>query len=429
MTNKKISKLFLTLLFVCINIFFTLNCSEKENEIVKKQTNISKYPDKDTIAANNQTNYSNNHYSNLEKTELVFIGTYTSGSSKGIYIYKMDTSTGTLSYVTVSPTTSNPSYLAIHPNKKWIYSVNENSSGTVSAFDFDSIHNEITFKNSVSSQGSAPCYVSIDNTGKYILVANYNSGNVTVCPINNDGSLGTYTSADQHTGSGPVAGRQAGPHAHMIMQASNNFVYNTDLGVDKIYIYLLDTTNGHITSTGHDSSALAGAGPRHIAFHPNMQWAYVVCELNGTVEAFTINNSTSALTRFQSVSTLPSGVTAAAASADIHITADGKYLYASNRGSNNNIAMYSINQSTGVLSLLGHTAVGGATPRNFAIDPNGKFLLVACQDGNKINTFKINSDGTLTNTGIQTTLSSPVCLKFLEIYKEKINTEIRTIHF
>jgi len=428
MNIKRFYRLPILAILIITSAFFNLNCSEKENILIKEQTHDSKAINKEPISNYSNKNGVPDSTNNLEKTDLVFIGTYTSGSSTGIYVYKMDTSTGSLSYVCTSPKTIDPSYLAIHSNKKWIYAVNE-SSGTVTAFSFDSAQNKIASINSVSSQGSGPCFVSIDNTGKFILVANYNSGSVAVCPIKANGSLGAATSADQHTGSGPVAGRQDGPHAHMIIQGTNNFVYNTDLGIDKILVYSLDTTNGHITSTGHDVSSVAGAGPRHIAFHPSQPWAYVVCELNGTIEAFNINNSTSAITRFQNISTISDNDSSSAASADIHITPDGKYLYASNRGPNN-IAMYSINQSTGELNNIGYQSVGGTTPRNFVIDPSGKFLLVACQDNSRIITFKINSaNGLLISTGLQITVPNPVCLKFIEVLKEKINTDIPVIHF
>jgi 6-phosphogluconolactonase len=428
MNPRQFPKLFTALFLIGIGIFFTLNCSEKENLAVKHRINISIINIGDTSSNVAHSVAASNKQSNSERTELLFIGSY--GTSAAILIYKLDTVTGGLSSVSSSPGTSNPSYLTIHSNKKWLYAVNENNSGTISAFTFDTVNNNITFLNSKSSQGSSPCFVSIDNSGKFVLMANYNNGSVAICPINPDGSLGDASATDQHAGSGPVAGRQDGPHAHMIIQASNNYIYNTDLGSDKIFIYSLDTTNGHITSTGYNASAVAGDGPRHIAFHPSQPWAYVVCELKGKIEAFDINNSTSALSRFQIISTLADTTKTDAASADIHITPDGRYLYASNRGSYNNIAMYSINQGTGVLTFIGNQSAGGTTPRNFVIDPGGKFLLVACQGSNKIITFRINSaDGTLGPTGNQLTVTSPVCLKFLEVYTEKSNTGLHTIHF
>ncbi len=427
---KSYPKLLLTSTLMFLVLFFNLNCSEKEKVEITKKADSTFSSVSEIDLTDNSNDNATDEQEPSEKLELVFISTFTSGSSVGIYVYKMDTVSGELSFICSSEQTSNPAYLAVHPNKKWVYAVNENSSGTISAFRFDSVQNKLEFINSVSSEGNGPCYISIDNTGKYVLVANYNSGNITVCPINTDGSLSSYTDMNQHSGSGPVAGRQDGPHAHMIIQAPNNFIYNTDLGTDKIMIYNLDTLTGKLSSTGYDEPSDSGAGPRHIEFHPNNKWAYVVCELNGTVEAFNLNNATSEFTWFQTISTLPAGVTAEAASADIHITPDGKYLYASNRAENNNIAMYSINQSSGELSLLGHVSAQGTTPRNFAIDPSGKFLLVACQKSSMINTFSINSNtGFLTYTGIQVSVPNPVCLKFVEFHKKIVTTGIHVINY
>jgi 6-phosphogluconolactonase len=428
MSLKKYSKLLIPVFALFTVISLNLNCTEKEKIAMEKKSVNPELYNSSTGSTDTLKNSSTDPQPELAKVNLVFIGTYTSGSSKGIYVYKLDTATGALSFVCSSPQTSNPSYLALHPNKRWVYSVNENNSGTISAFNFDTVKNEITFINTVSSVGSGPCHISIDNTGKYVLAANYNSGSVTVCPINPDGSLGSSASSDQHSGTGPVAGRQDGPHAHMIIQAENNFIYNTDLGIDKIKIYSLDTTNGKLATTNNDASTLAGAGPRHIEFHPGKPWAYVICELDGTVEAYNIDTATGAMSRFQTISTLPVGITAAAASADIHITPDGKNLYASNRGSNNNIAMYSIDQISGELTLLGHQSAQGTTPRNFVIDPSGKFLLVACQGNSKVITFKIDSStGLLISTGNQISIPNPVCLKFMEVHQATVTTGIRVI--
>jgi 6-phosphogluconolactonase len=412
---KNYTWLQITTVLLTACLFVNMSCTEKEKIISKEQNKSVKSVKADTssIQAANKTN---NDSLDSDRQLLLFVGTYTTA----IYVYKMDTATGALSKVCSSPSTNSPSYLAIHPNKKWFYSVNE-YIGTISAFGFDSVKNQITFFNSVSSKGDGPCYVSIDKTGKYVMTANYNSGSVAVFPINADGSIGEASGFDQHSG--------AAPHAHMIVQADNNFVYNTDLGLDKIFIYNLDTTTGKIQDAGIDANTVTGAGPRHIAFHPNHLWAYVVCELGGIVEAFNIDNTSGALTFVQSASTLPSGSTETPGSADIHITPDGKYLYASNRGTVNNIAMFSISQDSGKLSLIGNQAANGNTPRSFIIDPSGKFLLVANQDGNNIVTFKIDySTGKLIGTGIQTSLTSPVCLKFLITHKIKTATGIQTIN-
>jgi 6-phosphogluconolactonase len=352
----------------------------------------------------------------VSKPNYLFVGTYTSGSSLGIYLFKMDTVTGALTQVATSPTgkAPNPSYLVIHPNKKWIYAVCEQAPGSVNAFSYDSSKKQMTFLNSVQSKGDAPCYVSVDNAGKNVLVSNYGTGTVAVLPINADGSLAAASSTDQHSGTGPVSGWQGGPHAHSILQAANGFVYGADLGVDKVFIYKLDAAAGKLTSAGVDAATGSGAGPRHLAFHPTQPWLYVACQLSDKVEAYTVNNTTGALTKFQTVSSLPTGTTGATGVADIHGTPDGKFLYVSNRESFNNIAIYSINQTNGNLTFLGVQAAGGNNPRNFVIDPTGTFLFVASQDGSKIISFKINATtGLLTATGLTTTVPNPVCLKFL----------------
>jgi 6-phosphogluconolactonase len=409
--------------FLTACLFVNMSCTEKEKIISKEQNKSVKSIKADTSHIQ-IANKANSDSLDIDKQLLLFVGT----NSSFFYVYLMDTATGALSKVCSSPSTSSSSYLTIHPNKKWIYSVDGNGPGNVSAYGFDSVKNQIKFFNSVSSKGDAPCHISVDKTGKFAMVANYNSGSAAVFPINADGSLAQFSGFDQHSGKGTVAGRQDGPHAHMIVQADNNFVYNTDLGLDKIFIYNLDTATGKIKDAGNDAIAVTGAGPRHIAFHPNHLWAYVVCELGGIVETFNIDNTSGALTFVQSVSTLPSESTATPGSADIHITPDGKYLYASNRGTVNNIAMFSISQDSGKLSLIGNQATNGNSPRSFIIDPSGKFLLVANEQGNIV-TFKIDySTGKLISTGIKTTVTSPECLKFLITHKTRTTTGIRTIN-
>ena len=352
----------------------------------------------------------------IDKPLLLFIGTYTKNSkSKGIYLYEMNRKTGAVSYVSTCETV-NPSYLAIHSNKQWLFAVSEvegdkqKSTGVISAFKIDTIKKQLTFINSVSAQGNGPCYVSIDRTGNFAMLANYGSGNVAVFPINKDGSLKEASSTHQHIGKGPNP-RQEGPHAHMIIPGLGNYIYSTDLGTDKIIQYSLDN-QGKLTLV-KEISANSGAGPRHLTFHSNQKWVYVINELNGTIEASNLNKSTGNFTRFQAISTLPEGQSVFAGSADIHITPSGKYLYASNRAEVNNIAMYSINQSSGELKIIGHQTVFGKAPRNFVIDPTGTFLLVANQDSNNVITFRIDSgSGKLIETGLQSEIPKPVCLKF-----------------
>jgi 6-phosphogluconolactonase len=325
---------------------------------------------------------------------------------------------GKLSHVSTSPYTVNPSYLSLHPGG-WLYAVNEmgsdkESAGQISAFRMKQGGRELEFINSVSSGGNYPCHITIDHSGKLVMAANYGNGTVSVFSVLPDGSLGEPSVIDQHKGRGPTP-RQEGPHAHMILPSPDNrFAYSCDLGTDKIYQYKLEPEQGIFISTGNDYTASPGAGPRHMAFHPRISLAYSVNELNGTIECMKVDTLTGVLTRLQLVSTVEEGRGNEASCADIQIDPMGSYLYASNRGTLNNIAMYSIDPVTGLLTLLGHHPVNGKTPRSFVIDPTGTFLLVANQDSDNIVVFRIDPvTGRLVDTGIQAVVPTPVCLKFL----------------
>jgi 6-phosphogluconolactonase len=348
------------------------------------------------------------------KPVWIYVGTYTQkephvdGKAEGIYIYEMNPSTGALTYVSTSPKSVNPSYVVVHPNGKWLYAANETADGKVSAFTINRDTRKLGFINAVSSEGNSPCYVSVDQSGKFVMVANYGSGTIALYPINDDGSLKEATSVVTHQGKGPDS-RQQGPHAHMIRTGNDSYVYAIDLGIDKVITYKID--NQKLVKTS-EYNTIAGSGPRHIDFHKNARWAYVVNELNGSIEACSIDAQTGALKRMQVISTLPAGETRKAGCADIHLTPSGKYLYATNRGEINNIAMYSVDQKSGMLKLIGHQSVKGRTPRSFLIDATGTFLLVANQDSDNIITFKINAEnGKLTDTGIETKVPTPVCLR------------------
>jgi len=360
-----------------------------------------------------------------DSVKIIYVGTYTEkedfvdGKATGIYVYELNTNTGRLTYVSSSPHTINPSYLVADNENQILYAVNETGSkdkpgGSISAFKLLAGGRQMDFINSVSSQGNSPCYVSLDKTKKWVLCANYGSGTVAVLPVKDSGSLGEATMVHQHTGNGPKP-QQDSPHAHFILQnPSNKLIYSCDLGVDTIYIYKLDTTSGKLMLTGQNYATAKGAGPRHMAFHPFMNLAYEVNELNGTVEVLKVDSVTGALSRIQIISTLDPGMKMEASCADIHLTPSGKYLYASNRGKVNNLAIFQVDQQTGKLTLIGHQPVKGKTPRNFIIDPSGKFLLVANQDTGNVVTFRINQEtGKLEDTGIESNIPSPVCLKFL----------------
>lgn len=343
----------------------------------------------------------------------LFVGTYTGSGSKGIYFYEMDSMTGKLSYKSAIMTV-NPSFLTIHPNRKWLYSVGETGAGTISAFAIDTATEKLTLLNTVSAVGDAPCFVSTDKTGKYVLIANYSSGNVSVFPISGNGSLNQSSDVVQHTGNSIDALRQTSPHAHMIAENMvNRFVYAADLGIDKVLVYKLDTLAGKLSRTSSDATITPGSGPRHFVFHPSKSWCYVLNELKGSIEVFSVNNNTGSLARFQVISAMKDGDTNYPGSAEIFITPDSKYLYASNRGDVNSIAMYTIDQTSGKLNVIDWVSVNGKTPRSFSIDPTGKFVLVANQDSGNIVTFKINkTNGKLEPTGDIEKVPNPVCVKF-----------------
>jgi 6-phosphogluconolactonase len=360
-------------------------------------------------------------------SQILYIGTYTEneadagGKATGIYVYKMDMTTGRLSYLGSSSQTTNPSYIAVNPESEFLYAVNETGSdrgepsGSVSAFRLTNGGKGMEFINTVASAGNFPCFIQLDKTGKYAMTANYGSGTVALLPINADGSLGKAVSVDHHAGKGRTS-RQEAAHAHMIVPSRDNrYVYSCDLGTDHIYIYRLDLENGKLIPADNSYSTQPGSGPRHLIFHPLRNFAYVVNELNGTIECMKVDTITGALTRFQTISTIADGNGQEASSADIHMASSGKYLYASNRGIFNNIAMYSVHSQTGELTLIGHQDVKGKTPRNFVIDPTGTYLLVANQDTDNVVTFRIDADtGKLIDIGVETNIPTPVCLKFLQ---------------
>ena len=377
-------------------------------------------PSSETKEITNQTTQT------MNEEIYLFVGTYTrqephvAGKAKGIYVYKMNQVTGALTYVSHIEHTINPSFLTIHPNKKHLYAVNEHGgdgefdSGTVSAYAIDATTKELTFLNRQSAQGVAPCYISITSSGKYALVSNYVSGNIAALPIQDNGNLSEASDIAQHEGKGTHS-RQDAPHAHFVnWTPDNKLITVADLGVDKIMLHQLDETTGKFSTPQSSYVKIADeAGPRHITFHPNSNYAYCINELNGTIEAFSYNNGQ--FKKLQTISTLSDSSTSTGACADIHITPNGKYLYGTNRDTDNDIVGYKIDASTGKLSLISHTSTKGKTPRNFTIDPTGKFLLVANQDTDTVVTFEIDgATGQLKDTGLIAEIPTPVCLVFLE---------------
>ncbi len=355
-----------------------------------------------------------------------YIGTYTrresfvDGKAEGIYIYHLDPSSGQLTYgATVAGAgTINPSYVTLGPDGRCLYAVNEIAGGkgphgTVSAFAVDPLSGDLRYLNQQSTHGLAPCYVSVAPEGRYCLVANYETGNLCVLPIRADGSLGEATDVVQFFGSGPNSERQEGPHAHMVLaDPAGSAILAVDLGTDRLMAFHFDRTQGRLDPTSPPWTYLSpGVGPRHLAFHPNQPVAYVIGELMSTVTV--CRYSSGVFTPFQTISTLPDGFAGQNLGAEIKVAPSGRFVYASNRG-HDSLAVYSVDQAMGQLSLVGHQSTQGVGPRDFAIDPSGALLLVANQDSDTVVTFWIDPEsGMLRPTGHVAVVPTPVCLQLV----------------
>ena len=356
---------------------------------------------------------------------LAYVGTYTTKTnSKGIYAYRFDAATGQLSAIGVAAETQDPSWLAVHPNGKFLYAVNEaGKSSMVSAFARDAKTGKLTLLNQLPALGEDPCYLSFDKTGKYVFVANYTSGNVVVFPILPGGKLGEHTSSIQDGGVlGPNKERQEAPHAHWIeVTANNRFVLVTDLGLDRVLTYRFDPSNGTINGAPLSSYTRyknawsvpvnPGDGPRHAVFDANNH-IYVLGELQSTVTDILLDPNKD-IEPAQRISTIPPDYKGRNDAAEIVLHPSGKWLFASNRG-HDSIAVFSVDPATGKLERAGHYSTGGKEPRHFAIDPTGKYLLAENQFSNNIVVFKIDSaTGGLTSTGQVVEVPSPVDLTFV----------------
>lgn len=350
----------------------------------------------------------------------LFVGTYTKGTaSKGIYVYQFDAATGDAKLVSTAATV-NPSYLALAPGNKLLYAVNETNKeepGKVSAFAFDRATGELRFLNQQVSGGDDPCYVSVDSKRKWVMVANYSGGNLSALPVHADGSLGAPAQTIQHTGTGPNKDRQEMAHVHSVtFTPDERYLIAADLGLDELSIFRFNPAAGtHPLMPAADSvkKVEPGAGPRHISFYPGKPYVYLMTEMGGAVDAFRWSGGK--LTQFQHISSLPADFKGDIGSADIHVAPRGKFLYASNRGDANSLAIYAIDSASGKLTIKGFASTQGKTPRNFMIDPTGKWLLVANQRSDNVVVFRIDQKtGLLKATDKQLSVPAPVCLKMIK---------------
>lgn len=355
-----------------------------------------------------------------------YIGTYTrresfvDGKAEGIYIYHLDLSSGELTYAaTVTGAgTINPSFLTLGPGGRCLYAVNEITGGkgphgTVSAFAVDPASGQLRYLNQQSTHGLAPCFASVEPEGRYCLAANYETGSLCVLPIRQDGSLGEATDIVQFSGSGPNRERQEGPHAHMVTPSPDgSFILAVDLGTDRLMAFHLDGERGTLSPAAPPWTQMPpGAGPRHLAFHPHLPFAYVINELQSTVTFCRYDAQQGTFEAQQTLSTLPDDFTGQSSGGEIMVAPSGRFVYASNRG-HDSLAIYAVDQETGQLSLVGHKATQGGGPRAFIIDPSGALLLAANQDTDTVVTFWVDPEsGLLRPTGHVAAVPTPVCLQ------------------
>jgi 6-phosphogluconolactonase len=352
----------------------------------------------------------------------VYVGTYTDGDrGRGIYLMELDVLAGKLDAPRLAAASPDPSFLAIHPNREFLYAVNESGEiqgrrdGGVSAFAIDQGKGTLELLNQQLSAGSGPCHLVVDRQGQNVLVANYGSGSVGCLPIERDGRLRPATTKIQHRGQGADPGRQSGPHAHSInLDAAARYAVAADLGLDKVFIYDFDPAQGRLSPHRPPFAEVAPAsGPRHFAFHPEGRFGYVINEMANTVTAFAYDPDNGALVEIQTISTLPAGFRGRSHTAEVRVHPTGKFLYGSNRG-HDSIAIFAIDPTTGKLTSAGFEPTQGRNPRNFAIDPTGALLLAENQGSNTIVVFRIDpQSGALKPTGQTVKIAKPVCIKMI----------------
>jgi 6-phosphogluconolactonase len=352
---------------------------------------------------------------------FVYVGAYTEphqGKAEGIAVFRFEPDSGALSPVQIVTGIANPSFLTLDARQRYLYSVNELDEGGVTAFARDADTGRLVPLNRQLSHGADPCYISLDASGRYAMVANYSGGTVVVLPIAADGRLAPATSVIHHglAGSGVRSSRQEQPHPHMVAPAAGGrHILVTDLGRDRVFVYRLDASTGQLAPNEREPEwvdAAPGSGPRHFAFGADGHCLYVINELDSTLTVFTYDGETGEMRPVQTVSTLPAGFTGENACAHVVVAPDGRFVYGSNRG-HDSIAIWRVAGERGEVELVGHEQTRGKSPRNFSLDPSGDWLLVANQDSDSIVTFRRDRDtGTLTAAGPVTATPSPVAIVF-----------------
>ncbi len=346
----------------------------------------------------------------------VYIGTYTGARSRGIYVARFDAVTGRLNAPELAAETRNPSFLALSPDQRHLYAVGEidslrgQRSGAVSAFNIEA-DGKLTLLNERPSGGTGPCHLAVDRAGKCVLVANYGSGSVASLPLEPDGRLGEPGASIQHHGSSINPRRQTGPHAHFITtDPANRFALACDLGLDKVFVYQLSPEHALLASNNPPAVAVQpGSGPRHLAWHPDGRFIYLINELACTLNVFTYDASSGMLKEHQSISTLPADFKGENLCAEVQVHPSGKFVYASNRG-HDSLAVFAVDAKTGQVAFVERQLSQGKTPRHFTLDPSGRWLIAENQDSNNMVVFRVDPDtGRLLPTGQSVEVGAPVC--------------------
>jgi 6-phosphogluconolactonase len=356
-----------------------------------------------------------------DKSYFVYVGTYTRTAGKGIYGYRFSPSTGEIVPLGLLMATAHPSFLVVHPNHRFLYATNEHGSAnepgdTVSAYAMDLKTGKLTFLSRVASKGVGPCHITIDKTGKFLAAAYYGSGSVAVFPIHSDGTLGEASAFIQHEGKGGDPVSQAGPHAHCVLfSPDNRFLIVAEHGIDKVFVYRFNHTNGTLEPNDPPFIVMPPASaPRHLAFHPNGKYLYLINERSSKLTTFDYDAARGTLTEAQSISALPEGFAGQSRTAEVVVDRAGKFVYGSNRG-DDSIVVFAVDPGNGTLSPLRFVSAQGKTPRHIAIDPTGAYLFAANQDSASVVIFRIDrATGKLTPTG-QTLkeAAEPACVIFV----------------
>jgi 6-phosphogluconolactonase len=353
----------------------------------------------------------------------VYFGAYTGAKSKGISVSHFDPATGRLTAPELAATTTSPTFLAVHPSRRFLYAVAETSNlggkrvGTVAAFSLDASSGKLSLLNRESTGGAGPCHLEVDRTGKCLLVANYGGGSVAALPIQETGALGSACSFVQHKGSSVNPQRQEGPHAHYITtDPANRFALTCDLGLDQVLVYRFDPDKATLVPNDPPFAAVApGCGPRHLAFHPTGRFAFVISELGSTLMTFSYDAKRGRLKELQTLSTLPATFVGKNSCAEVQVHPSGKFVYGSNRG-HDSIAVFGFDAKRGKLTCLQIQHTQGKTPRHFAIDPSGQWLLAENQDSDSVVVFRIDEKtGRLSETGTSVAVGAPTCAVFVPV--------------